>query len=97
MEARGMSKYPTFEEQEKQRRATTGLRGDITKDLKRGFESDTRSPDGLAERVVITGLDVPFTDIIGFLLKAGLAAIPVLIVLLIIIWQAFSLLGWIGK
>ena len=44
-----------------------------------------------ANRVTVVDVDVPFTRLVAFFIKAGLALVPALIVL----WLAFALLGFL--
>lgn len=50
-----------------------------------------------AQRVVITGLEIPFWDLVWLLVKLAIAAIPAIIILMFIVFVVSSLLALSGS
>jgi len=44
-------------------------------------------------KIIIKGLDIPFLDLVVFLVKLALASIPAIFILSLVIWAIFALLG----
>jgi hypothetical protein len=49
-----------------------------------------------AQRVVITGLDIPFRDLVRLLVKLAIAAIPAIVILVSIVFIVLSFLALSG-
>jgi len=53
-------------------------------------EKETRS------RFILAGLDVPFWDLVWFMVKLALASIPAIFILSFIFFLIATLFGWMG-
>ena len=51
----------------------------------------------LKERIILAGLDVPFWDLVWFMVKLALASIPAIIILSFIFFLIAMLFGWMGN
>lgn len=45
------------------------------------------------KEVIIKGLDIPFLDLVVFLVKLALASIPAIIILSVVMWAISALFG----
>ena len=45
------------------------------------------------KEVIIKGLDIPFLDLVVFLVKLALASIPAIFILSVVIWAISALFG----
>jgi len=45
------------------------------------------------KEVIIKGLDIPFLDLVVFLVKLALASIPAIFILSVVIWTISTLFG----
>ena len=48
------------------------------------------------DRMILAGLDVPFWDLVWFMVKLALASIPAIIILSFIFFLIATLFGWMG-
>ena len=48
------------------------------------------------DRIILAGLDVPFWDLVWFMVKLALASIPAIFILSFIFFLIAMLFGWMG-
>ncbi len=46
-------------------------------------------------KIIIKGLDIPFWDMVVFLVKFAFASIPALFIISFVFWLVFDVIGWI--
>jgi hypothetical protein len=73
------------EEQEREREAREREQKAMVAEAPPGYAADFDA-DGLAQPAVVTAVRMPFLGLVKFFLKAVVAAIPALILLLAILW-----------